>query len=61
MRLLTELGGPSSSEPGQCGGFHWLHPHDSLTQFLTFNSPSQLLKFIPEKSDVDLLEEHRNA
>lgn len=27
---------------------------------MTFNSPSQLLKFIPEKSDVDLLEEHKH-
>lgn len=25
-----------------------------------FSLPSQLLKFVPEKSDVDLLEEHRH-
>ena len=31
-----------------------------LPSFLTFNSPLQLLKFIPEKSDVDLLEEHKH-
>uniref|UniRef100_A0A8C0AJC2 Dishevelled associated activator of morphogenesis 2 n=1 Tax=Bos mutus grunniens TaxID=30521 RepID=A0A8C0AJC2_BOSMU len=31
-----------------------------LSNILTFNSPLQLLKFIPEKSDVDLLEEHKH-
>lgn len=35
-------------------------PWQPLTSILTFNSPLQLLKFIPEKSDVDLLEEHKH-
>ena len=35
-------------------------PWKPLTSILTFNSPLQLLKFIPEKSDVDLLEEHKH-
>lgn len=57
------MGGPPRLEPGQCVGFHGLPtPHVSFSPVscLTFSCSLQLLKFIPEKSDIDLLEEHKH-
>ena len=57
------MGGPPHLEPGQCVGFHGLPtPHVSFSpaSCLTFTCSLQLLKFIPEKSDIDLLEEHKH-
>lgn len=43
-------------------GIHVLHHHISFSpvSYLTFICSLQLLKFIPEKSDIDLLEEHKH-
>lgn len=64
MRMhLSFMGGPPHLEPGQCVGFHGLPtPHVSFSPVscLTFTCSLQLLKFIPEKSDIDLLEEHKH-
>lgn len=63
MRMpLLFKGTPAHLEPGQCMGFCGLDPHSSFppVSCLTFTCSSQLLKFIPEKSDIDLLEEHKH-
>ncbi|XP_019518927.1 PREDICTED: disheveled-associated activator of morphogenesis 2 [Hipposideros armiger] len=63
MRMpLLFKGTPPHLEPGQCMGFCGLYPHSSFppVSCLTFTCSSQLLKFIPEKSDIDLLEEHKH-
>ena len=61
MRLSDRVGGPPHLSLVSVGGVPLAAPLcQPLPSFLTFNSPLQLLKFIPEKSDVDLLEEHKH-